>query len=668
MDVQTPTASTSTHDIPHKQRKADAERFSLLESAIERAAQGLTDAQQADGHWVYELESDASSTAEYIMLTHYLGEPPKLEQHQKMARYLHRTQLTDGGWPLYAGGPINVSSSVKAYYALKIMGETEDTEPMQRARRAILAHGGAEASNVFTRTLLALHGIVPWQAVPMMPVEIIQLPAWFPVHLSKMSPVARAFLVPLLVVNAKRPQARHAYQVGIDQLFNVAPSGLHLLPRAPHQSAGLFVFFHGLDTLLRATERLFPKHARQRAIEAAVAFVEEHLDSKEGLGGIFPAAAMVVMMYDALGYPKDHLQRAKSRQAVEHYLAAGELEAYCQPSRSPVWDTAFAAHALLETDTPVAQVAAVRGLDWLRTHQTLDVRGDWAIRRPHVRPGGWAFQYGNVHYPDVDDTAVVAAAMDRASKSSHSETYREAVARSLEWIVGMQCHNGGWGAFEAENTHTYLDSIPFSDHGAMTDPPTADVSSRCLSLLAQLGQLPAASESANRAINFLWREQQPNGSWYGRWGVNYIYGTWLALCALNAAGVAHETPRLQRAVQWLIAIQNADGGWGESCASYECDYRHFSHANSTASQTSWALLGLMAAGQINHPSVKRGISYLLATQYQDGLWEDELVTGTGIPRVLYLRYHGYPKFFPLWALARYRNLRRAGTAHVAVGM
>ena len=388
MDTQAFAALSAAHSAPHENREGDAGRLPMLESTIERAAQSLIGAQRPDGHWVYELETDAGITAEYIMLTHYLGEPPKLEQHQKFARYFHRAQLADGGWPLYSGGPIEVSSSVKAYYALKIMGEAEDTEPMQRARRAILAHGGAEASNVFTRTLLALHGIVPWKAVPMMPVEIMQLPSWFPVHLSKMSSVARAFLVPLLVVNAKRPQARNAYKVGIDELFNVAPSTLHLLPRASHQNAGLFAFFRGVDAMLRATESLFPKRTRQHAIQSAVAFVDERLDREEGLGGIFPAAAMAVMMYDALGYLVNDPLRAMARQAVEHFLAVGEYEAYCQSSRSPVWDTALAAHALLETNTPATQAAAMRGLHWLHAHQILDMRGDWTTHRPHVRPGG----------------------------------------------------------------------------------------------------------------------------------------------------------------------------------------------------------------------------------------------------------------------------------------
>jgi squalene-hopene/tetraprenyl-beta-curcumene cyclase len=668
MDTQTSSVLPSTYGNLQRQGKGDTACLSLLENAIVRAAQGLMDAQRPDGHWIYELETDAGGTAEYIMLTHYLGEPPRLDLHRKFACYLHRAQLAEGGWPLYTGGPINVSSSVKAYYALKILGESADTEPMQRARHAILAHGGAEASNVFTRTLLALHGIVPWRAVPVMPVEIMQVPKWFPLHPWKMSPVARAFLVPLLVLNARHPDPKSIYNVSIDELFNVPPSTLRLPPRASHQNACLFALFRGLDALLRVTEHLFPKHWRQRAIDAAVTFVDERLDAEDGVGGIHPTTAMAIMMYDTLGFPPDHPRRVRARQALEHFLAVGDREAFCQVARSCIWDTAFAAHALLETGTSLARTAAIRGLDWLREQQILGVRGDWAVDRPHVRPGGWGFQYGNAHYPDVDDTATVAAGMTRADHSAHTQRYRQAVARAQEWIIGMQSHNGGWGAFAADNTHAYLDNVPFSDHGAMTDPPTVDVSSRCLLLLAQLGQLPANSEPARRALDYLWQEQLPNGSWYGRWGVNYIYGTWLALCALNAAGVAHDHPRLQQAAQWLIAVQNEDGGWGESCASYEHDQRGIWLAPSTASQTSWALLGLMAAGQVVHPAVERGISYLLATQCKDGLWKDVSVTGTGIPRFVYFRYHGYPKYFPLWALASYRNARHDGVTDAPAGL
>jgi squalene-hopene/tetraprenyl-beta-curcumene cyclase len=374
------------------------------------------------------------------------------------------------------------------------------------------------------------------------------------------------------------------------------------------------------------------------------------------------------MMYETLGYPPDHQDRAIARASIDKLLVVGEEEAYCQPCLSPVWDTSLAAHALLETQLPRAEEAAARGLRWLRPLQILDVRGDWISRRPNVRPGGWAFQYANPHYPDVDDTAVVAMAFDRAATLARSNVDREAIARAREWVVGMQSSDGGWGAFEPENTHYHLNNIPFADHGALLDPPTADVSGRCLSMLAQLGELPGNSEPARRAYDYLLAEQEDDGSWYGRWGMNYIYGTWSVLCALNAAGMPHDDPRIQRAVRWLISIQNEDGGWGEDGTSYKLDYRGYEPAPSTSSQTAWALLGLMACGVVRHPAVERGIAYLLRTQCDHGLWDEARFTATGFPRVFYLRYHGYRKFFPLWALARYRNLLRSKEARVSVGM
>ena len=428
-----------------------------------------------------------------------------------------------------------------------------------------------------------------------------------------------------------------------------------MLPRAGHQSRGWFGFFRAVDTVLRAVDGLFPKKTRERAIAAAVAFVDERLNGEDGLGAIFPAMANAVMMYDTLGYGPDYPNRAIARASLEKLLAIGEEEAYCQPCLSPVWDTSLAAHALLETEAPRAQEAALRGLQWLRPLQVLDVRGDWISRRPNVRPGGWAFQYANPHYPDVDDTAVVAMAMHRAADLTHSNVDREAIARAREWIVGMQSSDGGWGAFEPENTQYYLNNIPFSDHGALLDPPTADVSGRCLSMLAQLGELPGNSEPARRAYDYLMAEQEDDGSWYGRWGMNYVYGTWTALCALNAAGVAHDDARIKRAAQWLISIQNEDGGWGEDGTSYKLDYRGYEPAASTASQTAWALLGLMAAGIVDHPAVERGIAYLVDTQRAHGLWDETRFTATGFPRVFYLRYHYYPIYFPLLALAEYQR-------------
>jgi squalene-hopene/tetraprenyl-beta-curcumene cyclase len=336
-----------------------------------------------------------------------------------------------------------------------------------------------------------------------------------------------------------------------------------------------------------------------------------------------------------------------------------------------VWDTALMAHALLEEGSEEATRRARRALEWLKPRQVLDRSGDWAMTRPDVRPGGWAFQYNNPDYPDLDDTAVVVMAMDRAAPKLGNEDgtiYRQAIARGREWVAGLQSRNGGFGAFDADNNYEYLNHIPFSDHGALLDPPTADVTARCVSMFAQLGDTPARSQTIGRAINYLRETQEDDGSWFGRWGMNYIYGTWSVLCAFNAARVDAQSPEVRRAVDWLLSIQNPDGGWGEDGESYRIDYRGYEPAPSTASQTSWALLGLMAAGEVENAAVERGVSYLQRTQGQDGLWQEARFTATGFPRVFYLRYHGYAKVFPLWTLARYRNLKRGNTTSVLVGM
>lgn len=642
-----------------------------LEAGISHALDALLAQQKSDGHWVYELEADATIPAEYLLMVHYLGETPDLSLEARIARYLRRIQNDEGGWPLFHEGRSDVSASVKAYFALKMAGDDPQAPHMARARAAILAMGGAEASNVFTRTLLALFGVMSWQAVPMMPVEIMLLPQWFPFHLSKVSYWARTVIVPLLVLNSLRPQARNPRQIGIDELFTAPRDAVRLPPKAPHQHAGWYSLFRGADSLLRAAEPVMPGALRRRAIDAAKAFVRERLNGEDGLGAIFPAMANSVMMFDVLGVPADDPDRAVARRSIDKLLVVHGDEAYCQPCLSPVWDTALAAHALLEANEPRATAAVHRALDWLRPLQVLDVRGDWTVRRSHVRPGGWAFQYANPHYPDVDDTAVVAAAMHRAAQANPGERAdpnADAVSRAIEWIVGMQSGNGGWGAFEPENTHLYLNNIPFADHGALLDPPTADVSARCLSMLCQTGATPDKSEPAARALRCLLAEQLPDGSWFGRWGTNYIYGTWSALCALNAAGLDREAPPVRRAAEWLAGIQNADGGWGEDGDSYKLEYRGYERAPSVASQTAWALLGLMAAGETAHPAVARGIDYLLRTQQSDGLWREPRFTAVGFPRVFYLRYHGYARYFPLWALARYRNLQRSGRRRVAWGL
>ena len=635
-----------------------------VEAAIGRAAEALTKAQREDGHWVFELEADATIPSEYILLRHYLGELDDLELEAAIGRYLRRIQGAHGGWPLYQDGAFDISATVKAYYALKMIGDDIDAPHMARARAEILKRGGAGASNVFTRIQLALFGAGKWSVIPEMPVELMLAPKTFPINLYRMSYWARTVIVPLLVLAAKRPVARNPRGVKVDELY--AP-GRHILKRALPGKWAWETGFGALDILLKRGRRFWPKKLRQRAIQAAVDFVVERLNGEDGLGAIYPAIANSVMMFDALGYAPDHPHRAIAREAVEKLLVRREDgEVYCQPCVSPVWDTALAAHAMLEAGGDAAEAAAVRGLDWLTPRQILDVKGDWQATRPDVRPGGWAFQYGNDHYPDLDDTAVVVMAMDRA-RPALGDRYDEAIDRGVEWNVGLQSKDGGYAAFDADNTHFYLNDIPFADHGALLDPPTADVTARVVSMLAQVGE-PLDSPRMVAALDWLKRDQHAEGSWWGRWGVNYIYGTWSVLCALNAAGIDPANQMMRRAARWLIQIQNADGGWGESCDSYDLARKGHEPAPSNASQTAWALLGLMAAGEVDHPAVVRGVAWLERHQAEDGLWGQEHYTGGGFPRVFYLRYHGYPKYFPLWALARYRNLKRGNTRRVAYGM
>jgi squalene-hopene/tetraprenyl-beta-curcumene cyclase len=640
----------------------------LLDSRIEVAANALRAGQRADGHWVYELEADTTIPAEYVLFTHYLGEQPNLELERKIAVYLRSRQSAGGGWPLFHGGGFDISASVKAYFALKMIGDDADTPHMRTAREAIRAHGGAAEVNVFTRMLLCLFGVLPWSSVPLMPVEIVLLPSWFFFHLSKISYWGRTVLAPLLVLQALKPRARNARGVTVDELFLRPPAQTMRHAKAPHQNRLWYEVFRALDVLLKLAEPAFPRATRKRAIDTSVAFVKERLNGEDGLGAIFPAMANSVMMLDALGVPPDDPQRAAARKSIEKLLVVKAGEAYCQPCVSPVWDTALAAHALLEADGAANSASVQRGLQWLLPLQELSVKGDWSFKRPNAVPGGWAFQYANPHYPDLDDTAVIVMAMGRAQKAGAARPYDPAIARARGWIEALQSSDGGWGAFDADNTHEFLNNIPFADHGALLDPPSPDLTARCLSMLAQLGATPQSSPAMRRGIDYLRRTQLRDGSWYGRWGVNYVYGTWSALCALNACGLRRDSPELRRAAAWLISIQASDGGWGEDGDSYRLNYRGHEPAPSTPSQTAWALLGLMAAGEVDHPAVERGIRYLLATQDDEGLWSERDYTGTGFPRVFYLRYHGYPKYFPLWALARFRNLRQTNSRNVAFGM
>src|SRR5712664_2464423 len=641
-------------------RSVGIETGGALEASIASATHALLGYRQPDGHWVFELEADCTIPAEYVLLRHYLGEPVDTALEAKIANYLRRVQGAHGGWPLVHEGDFDMSASVKSYFALKMIGDSPDAPHMVRAREAIRSRGGASHSNVFTRFMLAMFGVLTWRSVPVLPVEIMLLPMWSPFHINKISYWARTTIVPLMVLAALKPRAKNVSGIGIDELFLQAPHSVGMTAKAPHQSWGWFLLFRGLDSVLRAIEPLFPKKLRARAIDSAVAFIEERLNGEDGLGAIYPPMANTVMMYEVLGKPADYPPRAIQRRALDRLLVIREHEAYCQPCVSPVWDTSLTCHAMFEAGGE-ALPAAKQGLDWLLPRQVLDIKGDWAVKRPDVRPGGWAFQYNNAYYPDLDDTAVVVMSMDRIRRATGGNEYDTAIARGREWIEGMQSRDGGWAAFDVNNLEYYLNNIPFSDHGALLDPPTEDVTARCCSMLAQLGATVQTSEALAAGVAYLRRTQLAEGSWYGRWGLNYIYGTWSVLCALNAAGVDHQDPAVRKGVDWLLSIQNQDGGWGEDATSYRLDYKGFEGAPTTASQTAWALLGLMAAGEVGHPAVARGVEYLKSTQTEKGLWDEQRFTATGFPRVFYLRYHGYPKFFPLWALARYRNLRKTNT-------
>ncbi len=617
-----------------------------LDDAIRRAQAELLRLQHPDGSWCFELEADCTIPAEYVLMMHYLGDIDAALQ-AKIAAYLRERQRAEGGWPLYFGGAFNISCSVKAYFALKLAGDHPDAPHMGRARAAILAHGGAARSNVFTRITLALFQQVPWRAVPFIPVEIMLLPRWFPFHISKVSYWSRTVMVPLLILCSLKPRALNPRRVKVRELFTVPPEAER--DYFPVRSA-LNRAFLGIDAIGRFLEPVIPHWVRRRALKRAESWFVERLNGRGGLGAIFPAMINAYEALACLGYPPEHRYRKTAKEALERLLVVGDRSAYCQPCFSAVWDTGIACLALLAAGNAEAQVALA--LDWLRSRQLLDEPGDWRDSRPHLKGGGWPFQLENDHYPDVDDTSMVAWAMAVAGRPE----YAESIGRALDWIRGMQSRNGGFAAFDVDNTHYYLNEIPFADHGALLDPPTADVSARCAGVLAgSARKYPDHREALEACIRYLRDEQEPCGAWFGRWGTNYIYGTWSVLAAFELAGVPPEDPAVRRAAAWLRHVQRADGGWGEHNDTYLRPDTAGEARASTSFHTAWAMLGLMAAGEARSDAVRRGAEYLLDTQQADGLYQESWFNAPGFPRVFYLKYHGYSKYFPLWALSRYRN-------------
>jgi squalene-hopene/tetraprenyl-beta-curcumene cyclase len=628
---------------------------SPLDRAIAEARDALVSRQAAEGYWLFELEADCTIPAEYIMMMHFLDEiDAPLEA--KLARYLRAAQAEHGGWPLYHGGDFNISCSVKSYYALKLAGDSPDAPHMVRARTAILQRGGAAAVNVFTRIALALFGQLPWRGVPYIPVEIMLLPRWFPFHLDKVAYWSRTVMVPLFILCTRKPVAKNPRNVNIRELFTTPPEKERDYFRRKGIVAKAFL---AADRLGRMIDPLIPARMRERATRLAENWMLERLNGEDGLGAIFPAMVNALEVMVILGYPEDDPRRVTAKRALQKLTVVGPSSAYCQPCVSPIWDTALATLAMQEAGDAPAADASIRALDWLQTRQLLDEPGDWQASRPGLAGGGWAFQFANDHYPDLDDTAVVVWAMHQARDSAR---YTESMRRALDWLVGMQSKDGGFAAFDADNTSYYLNKIPFADHGALLDPPTSDVTARVVTVLARTGRTQD-KRALDRAIGYLRREQEPDGSWFGRWGTNYIYGTWSALTALAQAHIPAEDPAVRRAVEWFKLKQNADGGWGESNDTYAQASGEAGPFHSTAYHTAWALLGLLAAGQVHSDAVRRGAEFLMRTQQADGLWSDPSFTAPGFPRVFYLKYHGYSAYFPLWALAAYRTLTRRGIAH-----
>ncbi len=619
-----------------------------LEYAVTKAKNALLQQQYPDGHWCFELEADSTIPAEYILMMHFVDEIDSALQN-KLAAYLINHQNDEGGWPLYYGGATDLSCSVKCYYALKLSGIDQHAPFMQNARRLILAQGGAAKANVFTRIALAQFKQIPWRGVPFMPVELLLAPKWFPFHLTKVSYWSRAVMVPLLVLCSLKTHALNPKKIHIPELFT-KPSDKEkdYFPIRSNLNR-MFIFANHTG---RKCEWMIPKWLRRIAIKKAMQWTKDRHNAEHGLGAIFPAMVNAFEALKTLDRKEDQDYIQNARQALKNLVVIKEKEAYVQPCVSPVWDTALALMAL-SAASPEQTPHIDDALNWLKSKQLSHHDGDWRLSKKHLEGGGWPFQYDNAHYPDLDDTAIVAFALHKHNKHGY---YDDNIIRAARWLTGMQSENGGFASFDVDNTYYYLNEIPFADHGALLDPPSADVSARValfISALKSDSWVPALS----KCLDYLFSEQEKNGSWFGRWGTNYIYGTWSVLIALKEIGFSKDHPSVRCAANWLKNCQQADGGWGESNDSYL--ESHTAQAiSSTSFQTAWALLGLMAAGEAKSVEVEKGIAYLLETQQSHGFWEDPFFTAPGFPRVFYLKYHGYSKYFPLWAIAQYQRERR----------
>ena len=615
-----------------------------FESRLDKKSKEQNKNRLNEGCFVYELEADSTIPSEYIILMHFLGKI-NLDIENKIKKYLLSKQNKDGGWPLYFEGESNISASVKAYYALKLSGVSPEDKLMKLAKSFIINNGGAEQCNVFTRITLALFGQISWEAVPYMPIEIINFPKWFPFNIYKISYWSRTVLIPLLLIMHKKPIANNPNGVDIQELF--IKSGRQVKDIKPADNQKFSIVFKYLDKFLRLfLPRLFSKKFKKKCIENIYEWILERLNGEDGLGGIFPAMvnALIALQIDEKQRFKKQIEVCK--KSINNLIVENKNSAYCQPCVSPVWDTGWMGHVLMEKGNENVKDL----VNWFLKKE-IKINGDWSFNKTNLNPGGWAFQFNNDYYPDVDDTALVGMFLDRYNKTEKNKKIEDCLERTRKWIISMQSKNGGWGAFDIDNDKYYLNSIPFADHGALLDPPTVDVSARCLSFLLQHNDKRSVS-SIKRGLKYILSQQERDGSWFGRWGTNYIYGTWSTLSALNLLDFPEKEQVFAKATHYLKSMQRSDGGWGEDGKSYFKGFENYSK-KSTPSQTAWAIMGLVAAGHLDSKEVEKGVKYLLKNNLN---WNEEHFTAVGFPKVFYLKYHGYASYFPLLTIYKIKNL------------
>ena len=632
----------------------DIELLQGVNNAIARSWEYFLREQTLAGYWYYPLEANATMDAEYIFYSHFMGRVDE-KKNKRLCEHILAVQGENGSWSLFYKGPGHLGNTIEAYFALKLTGYPADHPALEKARHFILTQGGIAKAQVFTRIFLAYFGQFPWNGVPALPVELNLLPPWFPVNIYEMSSWARGTVVPLSIILAHQPYIPVSAERGVAELWTEPLEQSDLSFPRPPQVWSWENFFITADRVLKFLGSSPIKPLRPRALRKAERWVLDHQDVNGGWGGIQPAMLNSVMALHSLGYPDDHPAVAKGIQAIEDFLMEAGGHLLFQPCVSPVWDTVWVAKALLDADFPTDHPVVVKAANWIIDQQIFKP-GDWQVKNPELESGGWAFEFANDWYPDVDDSAVILYTLKRVTGLDERKKDR-ALARGLNWTLGMQSRNGGWGAFDTDNTLDLWNRMPFGDLKAMIDPPTADLAGRLLEMMGTFGYEKDFGR-AQRAIKFLHAEQESDGSWWGRWGVNYIYGTWSVLMGLRAIGEDMTLPYVRRAVQWLKERQNEDGGWGEDCLSY-WDQSKAGKGDSTPSQTAWAVMGLLAAAEEASPAVMRGIAYLLSQQETAGSWSEALFTGTGFPQHFYLRYYGYCNYFPLMALGQFRTRVRA---------